>query len=236
MNKTVLITGANRGLGLALIEVFHAGGWTVFPLGRNAEALNKLKSRFPKNCHPICSDVSKNSVRDDIEKGLSNHTQSLDLLINNAGIPGVGHSIETLNPDEILDLFDVHCLGAVRCTQGALGFLLKSGMPTVVNVTSRLGSLSKTSSGDFAHLEISYAYRVAKAAQNMFSACLNQELKKKGVRVFSIHPGRLTTDTHAADADTPASIGAQKVFDWLKTSDRNQSGTFFEPFSEEFPW
>ena len=91
-------------------------------------------------------------------------------------------------------------------------------MPMVVNVTSRFGSIVRCANGEFRGL---YSYSIAKCAQNMLTACLDQELRREGIRVFAVHPGRLRTSVAAVDADTEPRVAAVKLAEWVESVDRN---------------
>jgi len=214
---TVLITGASRGLGRELAEVFFDRGWTLFPLVRNPWAAAELESRFRSMCHPVVSDIGSAAVEEQITRVLGQHSAPLDVLINNAGNIKKLRWLPDTTPEDIESLFRVHCLGAFRCTRAALPFLRQAARPVVINMTSRWGSIGRTVSGDFRGI---YSYQIAKCAQNMLTACLDQELRKEGIRVFAVHPGKLTTESGAYDADTPPREAALKLADWVQSVDK----------------
>jgi NAD(P)-dependent dehydrogenase (short-subunit alcohol dehydrogenase family) len=161
---------------------------------------------------------------------------ALDVLINNAGSRGYLFSIDDVPEEEITELFEVHCLGALRATRSALPFLRRSAAPLVVNLTSRLGSIGRTSAGDFSGQRISYSYRIAKAAQNMLTLCLHQELGLEGVAVCAVHPGLLLTESGPPDAATSAEEGARRLADWILSADSSVSGTYRELDSGYSEW
>jgi NAD(P)-dependent dehydrogenase (short-subunit alcohol dehydrogenase family) len=236
MSGHVLITGANRGLGYELLKVFHANNYVVFPLIRNNTALQRIREEFGERCYPIEGDVSLDSCKKSIESTIKKYTNKIDILINNAGIPGVEHQIDKVNTSEVYDLFNVHCLGIIRTVQATLPFLLNSSNPRIINVSSRLGSLSKMASGEFKDRQFSYSYRIAKAAQNMLSICLHNELNSKGVHVSAVHPGRLKTDSGSSDADMEASEAAEFIFKWIQTLNKENSCQYVQPFVTELKW
>jgi NAD(P)-dependent dehydrogenase (short-subunit alcohol dehydrogenase family) len=216
--SSVLITGASRGLGRELVQVFFERGWTLFPLVRDPEVAASLESRYVTMCHPIVGDVGEADAGEPITRVLSRHTDSLDVLVNNAGNIKKLRYLPNTAPEDIESLFRVHCLGAFRCTCAALPFLRRAARPIVINMTSRWGSIARTVSGEFRGI---YSYQIAKCAQNMLTACLDQELAKEGIRVFAVHPGKLTTEAGAYDADTPPCEAASKLADWIQSIDRS---------------
>ncbi|PFD41352.1 short-chain dehydrogenase [Bacillus cereus] len=232
----VLITGGNRGLGLQLVKVFHENGHIVYPLVRSVEAIEQLKQMFPSRCFPILADLSADGSTERIKEQLEKYTGHIDLVINNAGIPGKETEILRTNSEELTDLFNVHCLGVIRAIKGTFPALIKSNQPRIINISSRLGSLHKMAAKEFPQGEFSYSYRIAKAAQNMLTLCLQQEFAGKGICVTAIHPGKLMTDIGAFDANMNPTEGAQNIYDWIINSNEDVSGKFIEPGVGELKW
>ncbi len=215
---SILVTGAGRGFGRALCEVHRERGWTVFPLLRSFTVAAELKARDPERCHPIVADVARDDVEARIAAVLRGHTDALDLLVNNAGNIRKLRGLERAAPEDLVEAFRVHCVGAMRCTRAALPFLERSARPWVVNVSSRKGSIAGVLEGRGTGI---YSYQIAKAAQNMLSACLDHELSPRGIRVLGVHPGRLLTEVGPPDADTSPDLAAARLADWLATLDRD---------------
>lgn len=215
----VLITGVSRGFGLELTREYCRLGWRVFGVFRNKEDRAQLASKFGEAFAPILADLCDDSAVKKIRLSLERETDYLSLLINNAGIGGSGHSIEETSIYEIKELFDVHCCGAIRCLQAALPFLRKAEQPTVVNVSSRVGSI-----------------RMAKAAQNMLSASIHQELRGTGIAVFAIHPGKIRTQMSSPDADITAKQAAKTFVSWLPKIRQERDFGYFQAGAEELPF
>ncbi|MDJ0987089.1 MAG: SDR family NAD(P)-dependent oxidoreductase [Desulfobacterales bacterium] len=234
--RIALITGVGRGLGFELTREYCRLGWRVFGVFRNEADGPRLASTFGEAFVPILADLHDDSAVKKIRSSLEKQTDYLSLLINNAGIAGTGHSIEEASCSEIKELFEVHCCGAIRCLQAALPFLTKAELPTVVNVSSRVGSIYKVSSGDFDHLPLSYSIRIAKAAQNMLSATIYRELRESGIAVFAIHPGRIQTRMGSPDADLTAEQAAKIFVGWLPKIRQERDFGYFEAGAEELPF
>ncbi len=211
----VLITGAGRGFGRAVLEEYLGRGWTAFPLVRDSRVAGSLSG---PDCHPIVADVVSGEADGAIAAALDARGEPLDLLVNNAGSIRKLRGLASAEPEDLEGLFRVHCVGALRCTRAALPWLRRAARPLVVNVTSRFGSIGRTAAGEFRGI---YSYHVAKAAQNMLTACLDQELRGEGVRVFAVHPGRLRTSVGATDADTEPVDAASALADWGGRIDRD---------------
>ena len=229
--QSTLITGAGRGLGRELTRVFLKKNWRVFPLVRNESAASALAEENPEYCRPIIGDVTSDRVAGAIKAALNQHPQKLNVLINNAGIPGWTSKIDHVRPEEVSALLDVHCLGVIRCTKAARPFLKAARQSLVINMSSRFGSLSRNSSGELRSIEASYSYRIAKAAQNMLTICLSQELASDGISVCALHPGQLKTASSAADADTEPYVAAGKICEWIHNHDNRVNGGYFDLFS-----
>ncbi|MGH0429372.1 SDR family NAD(P)-dependent oxidoreductase [Bacillus hominis] len=232
----VLITGGNRGLGLELVKIFHENGHIVYPLVRSEESIEQLKQMCTSRCFPILADLSADDSTERIKEQLEKYTEHIDLVINNAGIPGKETEILRTNSEELTELFNVHCLGVIRAIKGTYSALTKSNQPRIINVSSRLGSLHKMAEKEFPQGQFSYSYRIAKAAQNMLTLCLQQEFENEGIGVTAIHPGKLKTDIGAFDANMTPAEGAQIIYDWVIDSNEDVSGKFIEPGVGELKW
>jgi len=228
--QSVLITGASRGLGRALLDYYCSSGWRAFPLVRNAAIAKRLEAELA-DCTPIVGDVTHDNVCAAVGEVLRG-VAHLDVLINNAGIPGQTVQIASVTPSEVNALLQTHCLGALRCAKAALPFM-QHGRRIIVNVTSRFGSTIRQASGEYAGRTISYSYRIAKASLNMLTACLAQELGIQGFVVCAVHPGRLRTESGASDADTEPAEAAKRFANWIDRIDANMNGKCFDLENDE---
>jgi len=220
---SVLITGASRGFGRELADVYARRGWTIFPLVRDPVVAKAWAGS--DRCHPICADVGSPAVESAISAALANQNGGLNLLVNNAGDVRKLRWLPETAAEDVQELFRVHCVGALRCTRAALPFLRRAPMPMVVNVTSRFGSIARCANGEFRGL---YSYSIAKCAQNMLTVCLDRELRKEGIRVWAVHPGRLSTQAAASDADTDPAVAAERLADWLNAVDRDADSFLYD--------
>lgn len=236
--KSILITGAGKGLGRALLQEFWQEGYYVYPLVRQDVHKAHIEQAYTERCTPIVSDVSHTACGARIEQAVSEHTGILNIVINNAGIPGTGHKIEEVQLDDILLGFKVHCLGALNVSKACLPYLRKSELGKVVNISSRLGSLTKMSDGEFKHRKFSYSYRIGKAAQNMLTVCLNNELSlnNEPVGVIAIHPGLVKTENSARDAYELPADAAHRLRRYIEGIKKEDFGTYQNPGQGAFPW
>ena len=227
MNR-VLVTGAARGLGRELIRVFIENNWRALALVRTTKDAASLKREFPIGLIPLIGDVASPKTSIVIRNALEQEKGPLKVLVNNAGIPGDKSRLAEVEADELTRLFNVHCLGAFSCTKAAQPFLRQAGQALVVNLSSRFGSLALNSSGKLAHLDVSYSYRISKAAQNMLTVCLNQELQGQGIMVAALHPGRIGTSMAVGELDLPPDKAAEKLFEWIQNAGKKDAGGYFD--------
>lgn len=222
---TVLITGANRGLGLEFARQYAADGWHVIATARSPDGADDLEAL---SVEIATLDVADPASVDALAKSLEG--RPIDLLINNAGIfPRVG-SIEEIDFDDYNRTLAVNTVGPVRVTRALLPNLRASEMKTVVNITSRLGSIALTDNGVF------YGYRESKAALNMFTRTLANELRPEGFTCLTIHPGWVQTDMGGESAMlTPAESisGMRAVIAGRGPAD---TGTYWSYSGERVPW
>ncbi|HPQ44294.1 MAG TPA: SDR family NAD(P)-dependent oxidoreductase [Syntrophales bacterium] len=230
MNKTVFITGTSRGFGYALVEQFLTQGWMVYCLVRNDEDANKMVQMNSSRCIPIISDVTSDNLQSDIASSLSSST-TIDVLINNAGAGSCAKPFTETLVNDVRKLLDIHCLGALRVTQAIIPYINNDGV--IINISSRFGSITKTASGELDNISCSYSYRIAKAAQNMFSLCLSREYKNRTIKVCSIHPGKLKTASASPDADREPREAAETLLSLLS---KIENGKFYSLFEGEFDW
>ncbi len=233
----VLITGASRGVGRALQALYATRGCVTFPLVRREQDAESITNDWPTGCHPIVTDLRDDQATNDIQRALDAHDGALDLLINNAGVAGQAYTFDTITPQELVDQCQVHAVGALRATLAALPAIKRAQRPVIVNITSRLGSMTRNASGEFVGKPFTIAYRMAKAAQNMLTLCLHQQLADDGVRVYALHPGRVMTDSGSFDADISATDAAQRIAHWIEQANDTQRGQCYDAQTGELiPW
>ncbi|HET7718198.1 MAG TPA: SDR family oxidoreductase [Bauldia sp.] len=218
---TILITGANRGIGLALVRAYRARGETVFAACRvTSKALSELGASVHEGV-----DVADDAAVDRLATSLGD--TKIDVLINNAGI----HSNETLsdlNFDRIRRQFEVNSLGPLRMTRALLPHLQKGSK--VVIVTSRSGSIGDNGSGQ------TYGYRMSKAAVNMAGVNLAIDLKPRGIPVLLLHPGMVKTDMGGGPGAVEAKDAAARMVKRIDELDLENTGKFLHAEGYELPW
>lgn len=234
--KSVLITGASRGLGYELVKIFLEHNYFVYTVVREEEELKMLQKDFVDRCVHILGDLIESDIGERINTVINAHTKKLNLLINNAGLPGEACQLEDIKETEFLEVMQVNCYAPIKMIQGALPFLKQTPGALVLNISSRLASLTKTARGEFWNRPFSYAYRMSKAAQNMLTICLNHELNPWNIGVVSIHPGKLNTRASTTSPDMTTEESAQRIFDFVQNVQPDQYGKFIFPEEEELEW
>lgn len=220
--STVLVTGANRGIGLETCRQLQARGDQVVAVCRTASAeLEALGVRV---------EAGVDLVQESGLTALLERLQGLplDLLILNAGILE-SMSLETLNADSIRRQFEVNALAPLRLVQALLG-QLHSGSKLVM-ITSRMGSIEDNTSGG------SYGYRMSKVALNMAGRSLALDLQPRGIAVAILHPGlvrtRMVNFNPEGISPEQAVQGLLQRIDGLSLQ---TSGTFWHANGEVLPW
>lgn len=220
--RKILVTGINKGLGKEFFKQLAQSGYFVYGLLRNESYFNELSKQNMQHVKLILADVTHDDCIKKIKEVIVE--EPLDLVINNAGIGGEGMTLDDTNATEILQLLDVHCLGVLRVLKATKVNLLMGNDPTVINLNSRFGSVSHQYNKTFQHLNVSYSYRIAKAAQNMLTNCLRLELGDR-IEFVSITPGKLITELSQVDANLTPEEGARRIIEYWESGHlKSQNG------------
>ncbi len=230
---TILITGISRGLGKALFECALTQGHHVFGVLRNTSKAGELNKDLPADGQIIITDLSTDGAIESIQLAVGN--RPLDLLINNAGIGGESFTLDKVNSEEMSLLFNIHCLGVLRATKAVKDNLLKAQNPLVINLNSRFGSITRKSLGIYDNMDVTYAYSVAKAAQNMLTNCLRKEFRNH-IRFISLHPGKMKTDIAQIDADSEPEVIARKILEQYESGKFKEENGILEMGQQLIEW
>ena len=232
---TCLITGANRGIGLALarhLSSTHA----VFAACRTSSP--ELEALAKESCHPltVVSNIDVTTSEGVAQLALAVGPLPLALLINNAGVLSVETLADVSGATSAAALarvrwqFEVNAVAPLAVTAALRGNL--SAGSKVVIITSRMGSIGDNGSGGF------YGYRMSKAAVNMAGKSLAVDLKPEGVIVQIVHPGMVTTDmikSHGWSGIEP-DVSAKGIVDTINRATIETTGKFFHMDGTELPW
>jgi NAD(P)-dependent dehydrogenase (short-subunit alcohol dehydrogenase family) len=206
----VFITGISKGLGLALAKEYTKRGDAVLGISRS------MPEDLPKQVVHQADDVTSDEVKD-VVAGMTDTIPCVDLLINNAGHGSSGFRADSVSISELSCQFQLHCVGALRVVQALLPKLRNAANPKVINITSRLGSVSQHIAGAFEGRDFSYPYRIAKCAQNMLTVCMAGDRSLDDLVVAAIIPGLLLTDSGSNDAEHTAEDAASRIVQLIQT-------------------
>lgn len=231
---TVLITGANRGLGLAHAILFAQRGFSVHACARapgESEALTELKDAHDGRVVVHAFDARDPTSADRLGAELAG--EPLDIVLNNAGVMGPrgrAQSLEAITAEAMTDTFEVNVVGPVLLARALVDNVAASGRKIIANQSSLMGSIADNGSGGY------YAYRASKAALNAATMSLARDLAGRGICVLALHPGWVRTDMGGPDASLEVSEAAamqQAVLDQASLAD---SGKFLNYRGNELAW
>mgnify|MGYP001825777424 CR=1 FL=1 len=223
--KTVLITGANRGLGLEFARQYAADGWRVIGTARRPDSAVDLKAL---DVEVLQLDVADTASVAGLAKAVEG--RPIDLLINNAGVFPRVSTLAEVDFDDVERTYAVNTIGPMRVTRALLPNLRLGSGKQIVSITSGLGSIANNTSGRY------YGYRESKAALNMFNRTLSVELSGEGFTCVVMSPGWVQTDMGGPNANlTPEEsiTGMKKVIDGLTPKD---NGTYRNWDGVAIPW
>lgn len=232
--KTVLITGANKGIGFETARQLLKQGYFVYLGSRSKnnglKAEEQLKAEGLYNVEAIELEVTDINSVIKAKATLAGKITALDVLINNAGIPGPQpQNISLVDMVHLRQLFETNYFGVIQTTQQFLPLLKKSDAPSIVNVSSEVGSLTmQTTPGRRANWDNYHAYGSSKTALNTFTVMLANELSGTKFRVNSVTPGY--TATHLNDFNPQGKTvaqGAKVIVDVATQQLPGTSGKFF---------
>ena len=241
--KTVLITGANRGIGLALVQVYLQQGWTVLAACREPDAATELQM-LQNDGAPIqimMLDVTSDASAAALASQLQG--QPIDLLINNAGTRGQGaygqgnreQNFGSHDFSVWSDVLAINTIGPLRVIQAVIDNLaLAKGM--IINISSNGGSLAAID--DRPDNTGALAYKASKAALNMITRVTAEELQGQGVAVISICPGKTRTqDWHdAANYPVTAAMAANDIRQTIDRLSFADTGRFINKAGDSLAW
>lgn len=244
--KSVLITGANRSIGLEITKQLSAKGLFVYLGSRDLEkgnaAVKELNENGFKNIQAIEIDVTNSDSILAAKKTVENEQGKLDILINNAGILGTNPQQASDTPiADIQTVFDTNFFGVINVTQAFLELLKKSDSPRISNITSGLASLTLHSDPDWKYYGIKSAgYGTSKTALNAYTIALAYELKELPFKVNAIDPGYTATDFNHHSGPLTVESAASFIVKHTLTDENAPTGKFFsndiEDETEESPW
>jgi len=221
MNRNIVVTGANRGIGLALTRYYLAQSDHVYAVCRKpSKELGALGANVVTGI-----DVAEPEGVSALVNSL--HDIPVDILINNAGVWGK-ETLGSINYDALQSVFATNAIAPLRVTE-ALLTNMGSGSKIAL-ITSRMGSIADNGSGR------GYDYRMSKAALNMAGKTMAVDLKEEGIAVAVLHPGYVATDMVGGVGDISPEIAAERLAARIEGLNLDNTGTFWHSNGEQLPW
>ena len=225
---SVLITGANRGIGLEFARQYAAAGWRVFAACRDparAKDLKELKGDVRVYALDIGDFMAINVLARELEG------EAIDVLVNNAGVYGPGpQTLESLDYDGWAETFRIDCMAQIRMSRAFLDHVARSERKVIVALTSKMGSIDDNSGGG------AYIYRSCKAALNAAFKSLAIDVAPRGIVAAVIHPGWVMTDMGGPNALISAAESVTAMRALIGRFTPRDSGRFWAYDGKEIPW
>lgn len=219
---TVLITGASRGIGREFARQYEAGGWRVIATCRNPSDYDLEGEVYPLD---VTDPKSIASLHDELAG------ESIDLLINNAGIYGPrGLQFGELDYNAWEQVLRTNLLGPMRIAETFAHHLAASEVKKMIFISSKVGSIADNGSGG------AYIYRSSKTALNMAVKSLSIDIADRGIICILLHPGWVQTDMGGSSAliDAATSVAGMRAV--IERAGPAESGRFFNYDGSELPW
>ncbi|EAR56875.1 putative oxidoreductase protein [Photobacterium sp. SKA34] len=229
MKKSVLITGANRGIGLGLVKQYLSEGWLVHATSRSLEAALDLQDLACHNADLIIHslDVTNYDQLDQLATQLPN----LDLVINNAGYYGPkGYGFGQTDAEEWRRVFEINTIAPLKLIESLYPLLKNGTTKKIACMSSKVGSMTENTSGG------GYIYRSSKAALNSVVKSLSNDLRGEGFTVIALHPGWVKTEMGGPNALIDTTTSAKGLFEVIEQSSPSCSGAFINYDGSLIAW
>jgi NAD(P)-dependent dehydrogenase (short-subunit alcohol dehydrogenase family) len=232
VQQTILITGANRGIGLALTREFAGHGWRVIATCRRPEAADELRKTAegqPASIRIERLDVTDPEQISELAGKLQEET--IDILFNNAGVGGSDRQ-EFAEIDEQLwlETFRINTIAPLKMVETFIRQVAGSGRRIIATMGSIMGSIGDNSSGGY------YIYRTSKAAVHMVVKSLAIDLRHEGIIAVVLHPGWVQTEMGGTGATLSPKRSAAGLYQVLTSLEAEDNGKFLDYLGRELPW
>ncbi|PQJ62960.1 SDR family oxidoreductase [Photobacterium angustum] len=229
MKKSVLITGANRGIGLGLVKQYLSQGWLVHATSRSLETAVDLQDLASHNADLIIHslDVTNYEQLDQ----LATQLPSLDLVINNAGYYGPkGYGFGQTDAEEWRRVFEINTIAPLKLIESLYPLLKNGTTKKIACISSKVGSMEENTSGG------GYIYRSSKAALNSVVKSLSNDLRDEGFTVIALHPGWVQTEMGGPNALIDIETSTRGLFEVIEDTSVNHSGEFINYDGTRIAW
>jgi len=228
----ILITGANRGIGLEIVKYSMEQGWRVFACCRNphnADDLFDVAKQSNGQISVHIADMQELSTLQALSYELRN--DAIDMLINNAGVYGSDkNKFGSVDVDSWIQAFQVNSIAPLKMVEAFSEQLRMGKQKLVACMSSKMGSMADNGYGN------SYIYRSSKAALNAVVKSLSIDLKEQGIITVALHPGWVKTEMGGPDAEISTRECVEKLFSHLLQLSIEDSGRFIDIDGSDIPW
>jgi NAD(P)-dependent dehydrogenase (short-subunit alcohol dehydrogenase family) len=228
-----LVTGANRGLGLAFVSDLLERGARVLACCRDpakARVLEALRAAHGERLAVHALDVADAAAIKALPEVAARHLQRIDLLVNNAGVLVSGERFGNVDAGSLAGSFAVNASAPVLLTQALAPLLALGNKPRVLCISSQIGSIAQS------HAFRTVSYAMSKAALNMGVKRLAAELAPRGIIVLTVHPGWLKTDMGGKSATLAPADAAHALLGLIEHARSEDAGKFLAYDGAELPW
>ena len=229
--KNVLVTGANRGLGLGFVKNYLEKNINVVSTTRelkSSKELLALKERFPNNLEIFELDLLKEGAGYALANFLGD--RPIDILINNAGVGSTNQHLQAVSPKPWLEVLKVNLIAPLIVTQSIIDNVKKGSDKKIYFLSSQLGSIADNTSGGM------YIYRSSKTGLNQVVKSLSVDLKPQGITVVALHPGWVKTDMGGPNAPVSIDESIEGMMQVIYSTDIRDTGRFLNYDGKELPW
>ena len=228
-NFTILITGANRGLGLEFVRQYSQLGWSILACCRNLSNSNELEILQKKfsSIEIFQLDVGNLNEIKDLSNTLKDRT--IDILLNNAGIYRSG-ALGSIDTEEWIESFKINTIAPYVVIESFLDQVMRSRQKKIVSITSKMGSIDDNTSGG------SYMYRTSKTALNSMMRSMTYDLESKEISTLTLHPGWVKTDMGGSNAWINSTESVTGMIQQIEKLSQKNSGEYLDYSGKTIKW
>lgn len=225
---TILITGANRGIGLEMAKQYSEDGWKVMACCRDPQKADELK-KLGNDIKILPLDVADtNSIQQLIQHIAK---EPIDILMNNAGVWGPqNQDFGDTDAEAMIEVFKVNTLAPLLLAEGLVKNVAAGDLKMIVNIGSIMGSMALNSSGG------DYAYRSSKAALNAITKSIAIDLKRQEITVIALHPGWVQSNIGGPNASLTPEESVLKIKKYLSILKKGDSGNLINLEGDHLEW
>ena len=228
----ILITGASRGIGLAMVRYGMEKGWDVLACCRHPQQAEKLLSMAQLSNGRVSvyvADMSELATIQALAYELRN--ESIDMLINNAGVYGSErNSFGQVDAQDWVETFKVNTIAPLKMSEAFIEQLSMGHNKVIACLSSKMGSMDDNTSGG------SYIYRSSKAALNAVAKSMSIDLAERGIKCVVLHPGWVKTEMGGPNAEITTKESVSKIFNTLLSLKMKDSGRFIDIDGTDIAW